>query len=72
MTDTKEIDRLRDELATCIVDAAEALGAAAEALELEKLACRSVRERLADMHNARVASCLEQACPCPCHHAGEV
>ena len=65
MTDTKEIDRLRDELATCIVDAAEAL-------ELAKLARRTVRDRLGDMHNARVASCLEQACPCPCHHAGEV
>ena len=71
MTDTKEIDRLRDELATCIVDAAEALGAAAEALELEKLARRSVRERLADM-DVRVASCLEPSCACPCHHAGEL
>lgn len=38
--------------------------------ELE-LARRAVRDRLGDM-DARVASCLEQACPCPCHHAGEV
>jgi len=57
MNDIKESDRLLEKLT--------------EALELAKLARRTVRERLGDM-DARVASCLEPSCACPCHHAGEL
>ena len=57
MNDIKESDRLLEKLT--------------EALELAKLARRTVRDRLGDM-DARVASCLEPSCACPCHHAGEL
>ena len=69
MSDLAEVEAERDKLREQLERAEKCL---AEALDLAKLARRTVRDRLGDMHNARVASCLEQACPCPCHHAGEV
>ena len=68
----EQVSDLVDDVIAILKNRDRLLEKLAEALELAKLARRTVRDRLGDMHNARVASCLEQACRCPYHHAGEV